>query len=48
MAFTKMKLLCDLEERHGVDLGAQYKNDITCSTFVSYIAAEVQHNLLEL
>ena len=25
MAFTKMKPLCDLEERHGVDLGAQYK-----------------------
>ena len=47
VAFTKMKLLCDLEEWHGVDLGARYKNDITCSTFVSYIAAEVRHNLLE-
>ena len=42
-----MKLLCDIEERHGVDLGARYKNDIACSTFVSYTAAEVRHNLLE-
>ena len=47
MAFTKMKPLCDLEERHGVDLGAQYKNDIACSIIVSYTAAEVRHNLLE-
>ena len=27
MAFTKMKTLCELEERHGVDLGQGYKND---------------------
>ena len=47
LAFTKMKPLCELEERHGIDLGARYKNDIACSTFVSYIAAEVWHNLLE-
>ena len=35
-----MKPLCDLQEWHGVDLGAQYRNDIACSTFVSYIAAK--------
>ena len=47
LSFTKMKPLCDLQERHGVDLGARYKNDDACATFVSYIAKEQQHNLLE-
>ena len=42
-----MKPLCELEERHGVDLGAWYKNDDACATFVNYIAKEQQQNLLE-
>ncbi len=28
LAFTKMKPICELEERHGVDLGVGYKNDV--------------------
>ena len=28
-AFTKMQPLCDLEEKHGVDLGTGYRNDHT-------------------
>ena len=27
MAFTKMKPICELMERHGVDLGEGYKNN---------------------
>ena len=36
LAFTKMKALCSLEERHGVDLGPGYRNDHACATFVEY------------
>ena len=34
LAFTKMKALCSLEERHGVDLGPGFRNDHACSTFI--------------
>ena len=47
LSFTKMKPLCDLQERHGVNLGTGYKNDDACATFVSYIAKEQLYNLLE-
>ena len=40
MAFTKIKPICDLEERHGVSLGQSYKNNQACATFVEYIALE--------
>ena len=46
LAFTKMKPICELEERHGVDLGAGYKNDHACATFISFIAKEQQEMLL--
>ena len=45
MAFTKMKPLCELEERHGVRLGSGYKNDHACATFTGYIAQEQQEIL---
>ena len=45
IAFTKMKPLCQLEERHGVDLGETDKNDMTCSAFVDYIAKDLRENL---
>ena len=45
IAFTKMKPLCQLEERHGVDLGETYKTDMACSTFVDYIARDLRDNL---
>ena len=40
LSFTKMKSICELEERHGTDLGAGYKNDHSCATFVEFIARE--------
>ena len=46
LAFSKMKPLCELEERHGVDLGQGYKNDQACATFVDYIAKEQQEILV--
>ena len=38
LAFTKMSALCELEEKHGVDLGVGYKNNQACAVFVDYIA----------
>ena len=46
MAFAKMGVLCQLEERHGVDLGQGYKNDKACASFVDYIADEQQQSLV--
>lgn len=40
-----MKLLCDLEERHGVDIGGSYRNDHACATFVKFIALDLQQQL---
>ena len=48
MAFTKMKPICDLEERHGVSLGQSYKNNQACATFVEYIALERRKILVEV
>ena len=47
VAFNKMKPLCNLEERHGVQLGDGYKNDLACSQFVEYIANDLQEKLKE-
>ena len=47
LAFTKTKPLCDLQERHGVDLGIRYEKDVGCATFVRYITEEQRHNLPE-
>ena len=30
LAFAKMKLICELQEEHGVDLGVGYKNNHMC------------------
>lgn len=46
MAFTKMKSICELQERHGVMLGTGYKNDKACATFVEFIAKEQQELLV--
>ena len=45
LPFTKMAPLYALEEKHGVDLGSDYKNDKACATFVEYIAKQ-QRELL--
>ena len=34
LAFIKMAPLCELLERHGVNLGTGYKNEKVCATFV--------------
>ena len=39
MAITKMKLICELEERHGIDLDSGYKND---RAFAMFIEAEIK------
>ena len=46
LAFTKMKPLCELEERHGIDLGQSYKKDRACSTFIEFIAREQREKLM--
>lgn len=38
IAFKKYPRLCELEHKHGVDLGTTYLNDVACKTFVHYIA----------
>ena len=35
-----MKPICELMERHGVDLGKGYKNNQACTCLTSYIALE--------
>ena len=46
IACTKMQPLCDLEEKHGVDLGPGYRNDHACATFIEYIARDFQQQLV--
>lgn len=45
MAFSKMEVVCQLEERHGVDLGTGRKNEKTCATFVDYIGQSLKEQL---
>lgn len=45
LAFTKMAPICELEERHGVDLGAGYKNDKACSMFTEFISRDLRLTL---
>ena len=35
LSYTKS--ICELAERHGTDLGAGYKNDHSCETFVELL-----------
>ena len=46
LSFSKMTPLCELEERHGVDLGEGYKNSKSCAVFTDYIAKDLQRNLV--
>ena len=41
------KTMCELEERHGVDLGQGYKNNCSCSTFMEFIARDLQEQLMK-
>ena len=46
LAFTKLKSVSELKERHGVNLEGGYKNDQACATFVQFIAREQQNSLI--
>ena len=46
LSFTKIKALCELEERHRADLGQGYKNGCSCTTFVEFIARDQQQQLM--
>ena len=40
LSFLKMGSLCELQTRHGVDLGEGYKNNKACTEFAHYIAED--------
>lgn len=42
MSIKKIKLLCDLEEQHEVDIGGSYRNDHAYAMFVKFIALDLQ------
>ena len=44
--FTKYTAIHELEERHGIDLGATYKNRDSARNFVHYIAESQRQQLL--
>ena len=41
LAFSKTKPLCDLQQRHGVDIG------LACATFIEFIARDLKNQLTE-
>ena len=47
LAFSKMKPLCELEERHGADLGEKYKTNIRCAEFVAAIGQKLKKDLAD-
>ena len=44
--FTKYPQICELEEWHGVNLGAAYVNNNACKEFVHYIAESNRQTLI--
>ena len=48
LAFKKMSSLCELEERHDVDLGSGYKNNQACTTFLEYIDQDFRERLVNV
>ena len=47
LAFTKYPKMCNLEARHGVRVGASYRNDMASKDFVHYIAEAKRKCLLQ-
>ena len=45
LSFKKYAGICDLEIRHGVDLGTTYMNDVACKTFIHFIAEAERQQL---
>ena len=48
LAFKKFTGLCDLQEKDGLDIGNNYRNEIKCKEFVSSIAAIEQKYAKEI
>jgi hypothetical protein len=46
LAFSKMPVLVNMEERHGVDVGTKHKGDHACAEFVQFIAADLKEKLM--
>ena len=46
LPFTKYPAICELEERHGVNLGAAYVNNNACKEFTHYIAESKRQALI--
>ena len=47
LPFTEIGPICNLEEKHRVNLGSGYKNDKACVVFVEFIAKERREALLD-
>ena len=47
MAHTKMAPLCELQERHKVQIGENYRNNQACATFISFISEDLHVRLHE-
>ena len=45
MAYTKMAPLCELQERHKVQIGGSYRNNQACATFTDFISEELKVRL---
>ena len=39
--------LLELEQKHGVDLGQSYNNEIQCGNFIDYIAKDMKNKVNE-
>ena len=44
LPFSKYERILDLEEIHGVDIGASYRNDKACAEFVDYLGEDQARN----
>ena len=46
ISFRKYPQICELEARHGINIGTGYTNDTSASTFVHYIAESQRQELV--
>lgn len=47
LPLSKYPQLLKLEEKHGVDIGTAYRNDMSCNVFISHIAEVLASDLRE-
>ena len=48
LSFRKYPQICELEARHGVNIGSSYTNDTNARNFVHYIAEAQRQNLISI